>query len=157
MFGAHRSYLAIGGLAAVVVAVAVSPAAQGAPPCPAGTEMPTISAQDFEAGSGGTLTATHNIDLDVRFPDGVGRDDLQASAPPGVRVRQAGPGGVTVVSDTPGAVPITLTWTEHPLGGDDCTASTSTTLQLQAPTPLRFGKLPRGLRPKPPRLHGKYS
>ena len=156
MFGAHRSYLAIGGLAAVVVAVAVSPAAQGAPPCPAGTEMPTISAQDVEAGSGGTLTATHTIDLEARFSDGLGRDDFQASAPPGVTVRGAGPSGVSVESDAPGAVPITLTWTEHPLGEDDCTASTSTTLQLQAPTPLSFGKLPRGLRPKLLKLHGKY-
>src|SRR3954466_2498991 len=146
MFGAHRSYLAIGGLAAVVVAVAVSPAAQGAPPCPAGTEMPTISAQDVEAGNGGNLTATHTIDVEANFSDGLGRDDFQASAPAGVTVRPRGPNGVSLVSDSPGALPITMTWTEHPLGGDDCTASTSTTLQLQAPMPLSFGKLPRSLR-----------
>jgi hypothetical protein len=32
----------------------------------------------------------------------------------------------------------------------------STTLQLQAPTPLSFGKLPRSLRPNRIKLHGKY-
>src|ERR671939_272476 len=132
MSGSHKAHLAIGGLAAVVMAVAMgAPNAHGAAPCPAGTEMPTISAQDFEAGSGGTLTATHTIDIDARFSDGLGRDDFQASVPPGVKVLQHGPSGVSVISDTPGVVPITLTWTEHPLGGEDCTASTSTTLQLQ--------------------------
>lgn len=156
MSGSHKWYLATCGLAAVVIALGGGRAAQGAPPCPAGTEMPTITAQDFEAGSGGTLTATHTIDIDANFSDGLGRDDFQASVPAGVTVRPRGPSGVSVLSDAPGALPITLTWTEHPLGGDDCTASTSTTLQLQAPTPLRFGKLPRGLRPKLIRIHGKY-
>jgi hypothetical protein len=118
--------------------------------------MPTITAQDFEAGKGGTLTATHTIDVEANFSDGLGRDDFQASVPPGVNVRSAGPNGVSVVSDAAGALPITLSWTEHPLGGDDCTASTSTTLQLQAPTPLSFGKLPRSLRPKLLKHHGKY-
>ena len=116
--------------------------------------MPSITAQDFEAGNGGTLTATHSIDLEANFSDGSGRDDFQASAPPGVRVFPQGPNGVRVISDAPGALPITLTWTEHPLDADDCTASTSTTLQLQAPAPLRFGKLPRGLRPKALKFHG---
>ena len=118
--------------------------------------MPTITAQDFEAGSGGTLTATHTIDIDANFSDGLGRDDFQASVPAGVKVRQHGSSGASIVSDAPGAVPVTLTWTEQPLGGDDCTASTSTTVQLQAPTPLRFGKLPRALRPKLLKVHGKY-
>jgi len=118
--------------------------------------MPSITAQDFEAGNGGTLTATHSIDLEANFSDGSGRDDFQASAPPGVRVFPQGPNGVRVISDAPGALPITLTWTEHPLDADDCTASTSTTLQLRAPAPLRFGKLPRGLRPKALKFHGKY-
>src|SRR5437763_7616526 len=113
MSGSHKSYLAIGGLAAVVIALAAGPAAHGAAPCPAGTEMPTITAQDFEAGSGGTLTATHTIDVDANFSDGLGRDDFQASAPAGVTVRQHGPSGVSVLSDAPGSLPITLTWTEH--------------------------------------------
>jgi hypothetical protein len=151
-----KSYVAMGGLAAVVVAAAASPAAHGFAPCAPGTEMPTITAQDFEAGSGGTLTATHTIDLEANFSDGSSRDDFQASAPPGVNVRSGGPNGVRLVSDAAGALPITLTWTEHPLGADDCTASTSTTLQLQAPTPLTFGKLPRSLRPKALKHHGKY-
>jgi hypothetical protein len=118
--------------------------------------VPTITAQDFQAGQGGTLTATHNIDVDANFSDGLGRDDFQASVPAGVNVRSNGPSGVTVVSDAPGALPITMTWTEHPSGAEDCTASTSTTLQLQAPTPLSFGKLPRSLRPKRLKFHGKY-
>jgi hypothetical protein len=156
MSGSLKWSLPIGGLAAVVLAVGASPAAQGFAPCAAGTEMPTITAQDFEAGSGGTLTATHSIDVEANFSDGLGRDDFQASVPAGVRVRSQGPSGVRLISDAPGALPITLTWTEHPLGADDCTASTSTTLQLQAPAPLRFGKLPRALRPKALKTHGKY-
>jgi hypothetical protein len=40
--------------------------------------------------------------------------------------------------------------------GTECNASTSATLQLQAPAPLSFGKLPRQLRPKAIRFHGKY-
>src|ERR671935_2505488 len=112
MSGSHKSSLAIGALAAFVVALAVgSPAADGTPPCAAGTEMPTISAQDFEAGNGGALTATHTIDVDANFSDGLGRDDLQASVPAGVTVRQHGSSGVSVLSDAPGSLPITLTWT----------------------------------------------
>src|ERR671936_2106721 len=115
MSGSHKAYLGLGALAAVVTAFAGGPVARAAPPCPAGTEIPTISAQDFEAGSGGTLTATHTIDVEANFSDGQGRDDLQASVPPGVNVRSNGPNGVRVITDTPGALPIALTWTEHPL------------------------------------------
>src|SRR5919204_6525593 len=107
-----KRYLAVGVFAAALTAVGPGSGAQGAPPCPPGTEMPTITAQDFEAGSGGALTATHTIDVEANFSDGLGRDDLQASAPPGVTVRSNGPSGVSIVSDASGAVPITLTWTE---------------------------------------------
>jgi hypothetical protein len=130
--------------------------AQGAAPCPAGTELPTITAQDFQAGRGGALTATHNIDLDASFSDGSGRDSLQYSAPAGVTVKPQGPSGASIVSDTPGAIPVTVSWNELQSDGTECTASTGTTLQLQAPTPLQFGKLPRSLQPKLVKFHGKY-
>jgi hypothetical protein len=126
------------------------------PPCPAGTELPTITAKDFEAGSGGALTATHRIELDAGFSDGSGRPDLQFSAPAGVILKPAGSLGATLISDAPGAVTVTVTWTEFQSVGTDCTGSTSITLQLQAPTPLNFGKLPRGLQPKLLKFHGKY-
>jgi hypothetical protein len=130
--------------------------AQGAAPCPAGTAVPTITANDFEAGNGGALTATHRIELDAAFADGFGRNDMQFSAPAGVKVKAAGSSGATLISDAPGAVPVTVSWTEFLSDGTECTASTSTTLQLQAPTPLQFGKLPRSLHPKLVKFHGKY-
>jgi hypothetical protein len=152
----RKRYLAVAVLAAAGVATVPRAGAQGATPCPAGTELPTITAQDFQAGAGGALTATHNIDLDANFSDGSGRDGLQYSAPAGVSVKAAGPTGATLISDAPGAVPVTVTWNEFLSDGTECTASTSTTLQLQAPTPLKFGKLPRSLQTKLIKFHGKY-
>jgi hypothetical protein len=152
-----KRYFPAVALAAVTVALASGSGAQGAAPCPAGTEMPTITASDFEAGSGGALTATHTIDLDAKFSDGLGRDDLQFTAPAGVTVKAQGPTGATLSSDAPGAVPVTVSWTEHQSDGTDCTASTGTTLQLQAPTPLTFGKLPKALRGKFAKFSGGYA
>jgi hypothetical protein len=151
----RKLYLAVAVLAAAGVATMPGAGAQGAAPCPAGTELPTITAKDFEAGSGGALTATHRIELDATFSDGSGRD-LQFSAPAGVTVKPAGSMGATLISDAPGAVPVTVSWTELQSDATECTASTSTTLQLQAPTPLKFGRLPRSLQPRLIKFHGKY-
>jgi hypothetical protein len=151
-----KRFLVVAVLAAAGAATMPGAGAAADPPCPAGIELPTITAKDFEAGSGGALTATHRIELDASFSDGSGRPDLQFSAPAGVSLRPAGPTGATQISDAPGAVPVTVSWTEFQSSGTDCSGSTSTTLQLQAPTPLNFGKLPRGLRPKLLKLHGKY-
>lgn len=153
-----RTYLAVGALTAVVVAAAPGTRAQGAAPCPPGSEMPTITAEDFEAGSGATLTATHDIDVDARFSNGLGaRDSFQFSAPAGVTLRSQGPTGTRLVSDAAGAIPLTVSWTELRSDGPDCTASTSTTLQLQAPTPLTFAKLPAALRKLGKKSIGRYS
>lgn len=148
---AIRHCLLVAGLSAAAVALAPDAGAQGGAPCPPGTPMPSVSAQDRQAGPGGTLTATHHIDLQADFPDGSG-PDVQLSAPPGVHVDR-----MTIVADSPGAVPVTLSWTAYTSGGDECTASTTTTLQLQPPVPLNFGKLPRALQPsKLPKIHGRY-
>jgi hypothetical protein len=64
--------------------------------------------------------------------------------------------GSAVVSDTPGPLPVTLSWTELQPDGSECAASSTATLQLQAATPLTFRKLPRSLRPKLIKFHGKY-
>lgn len=149
-------YLAVAVLAAAVAAMTPGAGAEGAAVCPPGGEVPTVTAEDFEAGSGGALTATHTIDLDAKFSDGLSRDGIQFSAPAGVTVKARGPTGASLISDAPGAVPVTVVWNEFQSDGSDCTASTSTTLQLQAPTPLKFGKLPRSLQPKLVRFHGKY-
>jgi hypothetical protein len=109
-----------------------------------------VTAQDRQAGAGGTLTATHDIDLQIDFSDG-SRPDVHITTPAGVHVD-----GSTLISDTPGALPITLSWTQLQSDGSECSASTTTMLQLQAPTPLSFGKLPRSLRPNRIKLHGKY-
>jgi hypothetical protein len=151
-----KRYLAVAVLAAAAAVMMASEGAEGAAPCPAGTAVPTITASDFEAGSGGALTATHRIELDATFADGFGRNDMQFSAPAGVTVKAAGSSGATLISDTPGAVPVTVSWTEFLSDGTECTGSTSTTLQLQAPTPLQFGKLPRSLQPQRVKFHGKY-
>jgi hypothetical protein len=151
-----KRYLAVALFAAAAAAMTPGTGAEGAAPCPAGTEIPAIAARDFEAGSGGALTATHRVELDARFSDGLGRDNLHFSAPAGVTVKAQGPTGATLISDAPGAVPVTVSWSEFQSDGTECTSSTSTMLQLQAPTALQFGKLPRSLQPKLVRFHGKY-
>jgi hypothetical protein len=153
MGGSHKPYLVAGAVVAAAVAVMPGGGAQGAASCPPGTEMPTITAQDFEAGSGGALTATHTIDVDANFASGQTPDNLQFSAPPGVVVRPQGPTGAKVFSDTPGPVPVTVSWTEFQSDGSECSASTSVTLQLQAAAPLSFGRPPKGLKGK----FAKYS
>jgi hypothetical protein len=145
-----RHCLVLAGLAAAAVAAVPEAGAQGAAPCPPGGPTPTVRAQDRQAGAGGTLTATHSIDIQTDFPDG-SSPDVQVSAPAGVHVK-----GSALISDTPGPLPITLSWAQLQSDGTECTASTTTTLQLQAPTPLTFAKLPRSLRPKLVRFHGKY-
>lgn len=143
--------LLLAGLAAATVAAAPDAGAQGgAPPCPPGGATPTLTAKDRQAGAGGPLTATHDIDIETSFPDG-SNPDVQISAPAGVHVKSS-----TVISDAAGPLPITLTWTQLQSDGSECTASTTTTLQLQAPAPLSFGKLPRSLQPKRVKFHGKY-
>jgi hypothetical protein len=132
------------------VAAVPDAGAQGGAPCPPGFVTPTVRAQDQLTGPGGALTATHLIDIRTDFSDG-SSPDVQMSAPAGVHVDRS-----TLVSDTPGPLPITLSWTQFQSDGTECTASMTTTLQLQAPTPLSFGKLPRSLQPKRIRFHGKY-
>jgi hypothetical protein len=144
MFAIARHWHSVAVLAPFLLAAAPDAGAQGAVPCAPGTAAPpSVSAEDREAGPGGTLTATHSIDIDATFSDGSSPSDLQISAPPGVIVR-----GTTFVSDVAGPVPVTLTWTLFPPDGDECTASSTTTFDLQSPAPLKFGKPPRALRPK---------
>jgi hypothetical protein len=145
-----RRCLVLAGLAAAAVAAAPDAGAQGGAPCPPGGPTPTVTAQDRQAGAGGTLTATHDIDVETDFPDG-SRPDVQLAAPAGVHVKRS-----ALISDTPGPLPITLSWTVLQDDGTECTASTSLTLQLQAPVPLSFGKLPRSLRPKAIKFQGRY-
>jgi hypothetical protein len=139
------------GLAAAAVAAAPDAGAQGAAPCPPGFLTPAVTAQDRQTGPAGPLTATHDIDIEAEFSDGSRPDDMRLSGPAGAHVN-----GSTVISDTPGPMPITLSWTVLQNDGTECTASMSTTLQLQAPAPLTFNKLPRSLRPKAIKFQGKY-
>jgi hypothetical protein len=153
----RRCLLCASLLAAAVAAIAPDAGAQGGPPCPPGSPVPTVTTEDQEAGAGGTLTATHTIDLEADFPSGASPDSVQVSAPPGVAVRAQGSTGASIVSDAPGVLPLTLSWTQLESDGTECTASTSVTLQLQAPAPLAFGKLPRGLRPKFAKFSGGWA
>jgi hypothetical protein len=138
------------------VAAAIQDAgAQSRPPCATVDPALRVTTEDIEAGAGGTLTATHTIGVSADFPDGSSPEDLQVSAPAGVHVDSTSRED-RIVSDTPGALPLTLSWTQLDSNGTECTASMGVTLQLQAPVPLAFGKLPRTLQPKRIKLHGRY-
>ncbi len=145
-----RRYLLLAGLVPAAVAAAPDAGAQGGAPCAPGGPAPTVTAEDRQAGAAGPLTATHDIDIQADFSDG-SSPDVQISAPAGVHVK-----GMTVISDAPGALPITLSWTQFQADGSECNASTTTTLQLAAPALLSFGKLPRSLQPRRIKFHGAY-
>jgi hypothetical protein len=145
-----RRCLVLAGLVAAAVGAPPDAGAQGGAPCPPGGPTATVTAQDRQAGAG-ALTATHDIDIDTELSDGSRPDDLRISAPAGVHVK-----GLALISDTPGPLPITVSWTQLQSDGTDCTASTSVTLQLAAPAPLSFGRLPRSLQPKKIKFRGKY-
>ena len=145
-----RRCLLLAGLVPAAVVAAPDAGAQGGAPCAPGGPTVTVTAEDRQAGAAGPLTATHDIDLRTDFSDG-SSPDVQISAPAGVHVK-----GMTVISDTPGPLPVTLSWTQFQSDGTECTASSTTTLQLAAPAPLSFGKLPRSLQPKRIKFHGRY-
>jgi hypothetical protein len=81
-----RHCLLLAGLAAAAVVLEPDAGAQDGASCPPGGPTPTLRAQDRQAGAGGTLTATHDIDVETDFPDG-SSPDVQFSAPAGVHVR----------------------------------------------------------------------
>ena len=125
------------GLAALVVCLAVVwPAAAQAPdpPCAPGVApTATIRATD----DGGSLTATHPIDLLLATPEDE-ISEFEVVLPPGaVRDRWATPTAFHV--DAPGQVPITATWSHFVVeDAADCTASATTTLDVGPAKPLRY-------------------
>ena len=107
------------------------------PPCAAGvTPAATIQAEDRED-RGGSLTASHAIGLELLIagePDP--QTEFDVSVPPGVTTRWAG--SPTVRADAAGPLPVTATWTHYPPGGDPCSASVQTTLNIEPATPPRY-------------------
>ena len=124
-------------LAVLVLCLAVvSPAAAQAPdpPCAPGVApSATIQAGD----GGGSLTATHTIDLLLQTSEDEIREFDVALPPGAVRDRWATPTAFHV--DAPGPVPITATWSHFVVGqATDCTASATTTLSIEPAKPLRY-------------------
>jgi len=103
------------------------------PPCPAGVAaQPEFDAIDLDEFPGTTLVATHSLRVRV---SGAPTDDITVSAP-GIQ-GTAKPGELTFFSDTPGPLPVNATWTQDDgTGHGTCTATASTTLQLQPATPI---------------------
>jgi hypothetical protein len=141
-------------LAALVAAATSGAGAQAAAPCAPGTVTgATVKSSDARTGDGGALVATHDIDLRVDFADTSVVDDstIQWSAPPGATLKpNDGPlEFATLQSDTAGAVPITVSWMQSVLGStDECSASTSTTIQLQPAAPFHLSKAPKEVKSK---------
>jgi hypothetical protein len=123
------------GLAVLLLALAMAPAASAqAPPCPPG-EAPsaTILARDSYDG-GGSLTATHPIGLEV---ESEASGDFIFSSPVGIRESESGAPQLQV--DEPGSVPVTATWEHYIYASDSfCTASTQTTFNIEPAKPPRF-------------------
>jgi hypothetical protein len=104
------------------------------PPCAPGVAP---SASIWANDDGGSLTATHPIDLLLQTSEDE-ISEFEVALPPGaVRDRWATPTAFHV--DAPGRVPITATWSHFVVGdGMDCTASTTTTLNVEPAKPLRY-------------------
>lgn len=147
--GRLRSILVPGCIVAVAASAALPALAHAEPPCPPGAAPgATIRARDLED-SGGPLTATHTIVLELDSADGP-IDDFAVALPPGAEARRAGPGPALRV-DAPGPVPVTATWRHTVIGyglalphGSTCTASAQTTLDLGPARPPRFSAPPPG-------------
>jgi hypothetical protein len=96
----------------------------------------TIRASDVVDG-GGSLTATHTIDLWLMTSEGDEIDEFELALPPGAVAERRG--GPAFHVDTPGPVPITVTWSHFVLGdAAGCTASAATTLNIEPAKPLRY-------------------
>lgn len=140
--------LAVGLLAALVgVATSGAGAQSAVGPCAPGTvTSATVTVQDSGGPNGGSATATHSLLLQVDFGDSsvVDRDSIQFSAPPPATLKPDGPSEFSgLFDDTPGPVPITVTWLQSISGSiDECSAGTSATIQLQAPVPVHLSKPP---------------
>ena len=127
----HQALLAV----AAVAGLAAPAAAQTEPPCSAG-EAPTATLRGYDVeDSGGPLTATHTIALELESSDGPVQD-FTVDLPPGAEATQAGAAPAFRVN-APGPVRVTARWS-HSSGGSTCTASSETTLSVEAARPPRL-------------------
>jgi hypothetical protein len=106
------------------------------PPCaPRVADQPTIDVVDLDEAKSSTLVATHSLQVSADFFAPTAAPDESS-----VAVSVAGATGrspLTFSSDAPGALPVTVSWTQDDGSGrGTCSASASSTLQLAAPTPL---------------------
>jgi hypothetical protein len=129
-------------LAALLLTLALAPAASAQdethPPCPAGVApSATLRAADLHD-RGGSLTATHEIGLELQVAsEAYPVDEFTVSAPPGVKIGWRGTPTVRV--DAPGPVPVTATWSDYfPEFDISCSISAQTTLDIEPPRPPRY-------------------
>jgi hypothetical protein len=96
----------------------------------------TIRASDVQDG-GGSLTATHTIDLWLETAER-DIDEFTVALPPGAVAERGGASPAFHV-DAPGPVPVTVTWSHFVIGtAEECTASAATTLNVEPAQPLRY-------------------
>lgn len=136
-------------VAVLVTALAVlAPQAGGQsspPPCsPQVADQPTIDVVDLDERKSSTLVATHSLQVAVDFFAPTAAADKSSVV---VSVAgSTGPSPLNFSSDTPGSLPVTVTWTQDDgTGRANCSASASSTVDLQVPTPIpRFKNLLTG-------------
>jgi hypothetical protein len=128
--GPTRGRLAAAAAAMGVVGASLpASAAAAAPPCAQGTfPQPEIRGTDLVDGA--RLTATHRISLAARF---------SGDEPGGVTFSGPGVRGNTLVAPQAGAAAVRASWDQTvPNTGEQCTASTTATLNVLAPVATRF-------------------
>jgi len=134
-----------GSLLTALVAMSGPAGAQGDVTCdPTRNATVTWDSIDLDAKGGSTLYATHTLQVTMEPTPGdavVDDTTVKLSFPPGVKVFQSGE-RVNIVSDSPGPIPVTASWSQDDLNGT-CTGGASTTLQLQPATPLKLAKRPK--------------
>ena len=140
-----RSRILIGAVVALGLgAVSQSRGQVPVAPCPTAVAgQPALSASDLDELQSSQLIATHTLELTTDFGDTLPDDgSVRFSVPASVTVIRphgdinAGPTGLIFFSDQPGAVPVTITWTQDDGNGGTCAGNASTTLQLQPATQI---------------------
>ncbi len=112
------------------------------PPCPPGAApSTTIRGHDIED-SGGELTATHTIGLELHGRDGY-IPGASFTLPAGLE-RRGEQNDPAFIVNSPGPVPVTATWSHELESGDTCSASAQGTLQVRPARDLAFMGLRRG-------------
>jgi hypothetical protein len=137
---------ALTALLACLAVPCVAGAQTPAPPCPPGVgPSVTVRAHDLES-TGGPLTATHTVAVELETSDGRVLDDFKLTPSAGATTVQAGP-TPGFRADAPGPVSVIATWLQYDADADaDCSASAQGAFVLGPAKPPRFVAPRRGAR-----------